>query len=266
MTEKLVFLKLGGSLITIKNQPSTPRLDILARLSTEIADARSRDPDLKIVLGHGSGSFGHVPADRYHTRQGVKSAEEWRGFVEVWQQASALNRLVIQALGQAGLPALAFPALPAVTTREGRVMAWDLDPLRAALAKDLLPVVQGDVVFDQTLGGTILSTEDIFSHLASQLQPSRLLLAGIERGVWLDYPENTQIVTEITPETSAKIHEVLKGSSAIDVTGGMSDKVNQLLSLVAALPSLTACIFSGEIPGNTYRTLLGEQLGTQIHA
>jgi isopentenyl phosphate kinase len=64
MSQRLVFLKLGGSLITDKNQAHTARLDVLERMAFEIAAARAQDQDLKIVLGHGSGSFGHyLPAN-----------------------------------------------------------------------------------------------------------------------------------------------------------------------------------------------------------
>jgi isopentenyl phosphate kinase len=266
MSGRLVFLKLGGSLITVKNRPSTPRLDVLRRLANEIAEARAQDHSLRILLGHGSGSFGHVPASQYHTRDGVRSATEWQGFVEVWRQASALNRLVMEALEQAGLPALAFPPLAAVTARDGQVAAWDLGPLKAAIEKDLLPVVQGDVVFDQLRGGTILSTEDIFSYLASQLQPQRILLAGIEQGVWLDYPKRTQIAGVITPVSFPEIQGALKGSADTDVTGGMLDKVQQLLSLVTTQGGLTACIFSGEVAGNVRRVISGEPLGTLVHS
>ena len=37
-------------------------------------------------------------------------------------------------------------------------------------------MIYGDVVFDRLLGGTILSTEDLFAHLAAHLQPARLLV------------------------------------------------------------------------------------------
>jgi isopentenyl phosphate kinase len=60
MSSKMVFLKLGGSLITVKSQPHTPRLEALERLGQEIAQARLHNPNLQILLGHGSGSFGHV--------------------------------------------------------------------------------------------------------------------------------------------------------------------------------------------------------------
>jgi isopentenyl phosphate kinase len=55
---KLHFLKLGGSLITDKNEAHTHRPDVLARLGREIAAALEQDPSIKVVLGHGSGSFG----------------------------------------------------------------------------------------------------------------------------------------------------------------------------------------------------------------
>jgi len=83
----LQFLKLGGSLITEKDRPHTARLQVIRRLASEIARARRDDPALRLVLGHGSGSFGHVPAQKYGTRGGVRTPEEWGGFVQVWREA-----------------------------------------------------------------------------------------------------------------------------------------------------------------------------------
>jgi isopentenyl phosphate kinase len=265
MIGNIVFLKLGGSLITDKNQPYTPRLDVLERLSQEIAEARAQDRSLRFILGHGSGSFGHVPASKYKTRLGVETAEEWIGFIEVWRQAVGLNRLVMHALENADLPAMAFSPSAMVITDQGKVAKWNLDPLQHALEKGLLPVIYGDVVFDLKLGGTILSTEDIFAHLARYFLPTRLLLAGIEPGVWEDFPGNTSIVPVITPRNLAQFEARLRGSVATDVTGGMADKVKQVMALIETYPGMTASIFSGEIPGNVRRVLLGETLGTEIH-
>jgi len=266
MSTQLVFLKLGGSLITVKDRPHTPRLELLGRLAQEIAEAQAQDPDLRILIGHGSGSFGHVPADKYHTRQGVKTAEEWRGFVDVWRQAAELNHLVMDAIATAGLPALAFPPSAMVTARQGRLTDWDLVPLRNAILNGLLPVIYGDVVFDQAWGGTILSTEDLFAYLVSRLHPTRLLFAGMEPGVWQDFPTNTLVMPEITPTNFPSLGTGLKGSAATDVTGGMLDKVHQILSMLSQLPALRAAIFSGEIPENVRRSLLGEELGTVLRS
>lgn len=260
----IIFLKLGGSLITDKTQPQTPRLDVLTRLSSEIAEAMDQNPDIRLVLGHGSGSFGHVPASQYGTRKGVYSAEQWSGFVEVWWAASALNRLVMDALHNAGLPAIAFSPLAMIIARNGQVAAWDTYPLKTALEIGLVPIIHGDVVFDLERGGTILSTEDLFSYLARQLHPNRILIAGRETGVWKDYPTRKQLIPLITPKTLAETMPTLTGSNATDVTGGMIAKVNTMLNLVKEIMGLEVLIFSGEQPGAVCDTLLGASIGTII--
>jgi isopentenyl phosphate kinase len=260
----LFFIKLGGSLITDKNTPRTPRLDLLARLATEIKTAKPELGDLKLILGHGSGSFGHVPAEKYGTRQGVDSPDGWRGFAKVWHEAATLNRIVMDALHDADLPGISFPASGAVTAKDGQVRAWDLTPFVAALQAGLLPVVFGDVVFDQVRGGTILSTEDIFAHLARQLHPKRILLAGIDEGVWADFPACTRLIPEINAQNWETAAAALSGSAATDVTGGMQGKVRGMLDLVLEIPGLEVIIFSGKKPGNLAAALRGESLGTRI--
>lgn len=261
----LQLLKLGGSLITDKTRTHTARLDVLGRLAREIARARLENPQVSLVIGHGSGSFGHVPASQYGTRTGVHSVEEWLGFVEVWREAQALNRLVLDALAEAGLPVLGLSPLASLTAQDGQVLRWDLSPLRSALQAGLIPLVYGDAIFDVVRGGTILSTEDQFTYLTGKLTPQRILLAGSEPGVWADYPACTRLVEEITPNNFAALAPALGGSAATDVTGGMATKVALNLALVRAHPGLEISIFSGEIPGLLEKALTGARIGTQIH-
>jgi isopentenyl phosphate kinase len=269
---KLHFLKLGGSLITDKNEAHTHRPDVLARLGREIAAALEQDPSLNIVLGHGSGSFGHVAAKKYGTRSGVRSLREWDGFVEVWWEAINLNRHVMDALHDAGLPVISLPPVASVTAQDAQVSAWDLAPLSHALRAGLMPVVFGDVVFDLKRGGTILSTEDLFAYLARRLPqvaglaPGRLLLAGIEAGVWADFPACTQLVEQITPNNYTDLSVFVGESRAADVTGGMASKVELSLALVKEMSGLEVRIFSGEKPGAVEKALLGKQVGTVIRA
>jgi isopentenyl phosphate kinase len=262
----VVFLKLGGSLITDKNRPHTPRLEVIRRLADEIVAARENEAGLRILLGHGSGSFGHVPARRYGTRQGVRTEQEWHGFVEVWREAVQLNRIVVNALGEAGLPAMSLPPSSSTLARDGLVETWNLEPMRRALEANLLPVVFGDVAFDSLRGGTILSTEDLFSHLALELQPRRILLAGSEAGVWADFPNCTRLVEEISPANWSDLSATVGGSTATDVTGGMASKVQQSLELAQRIPNLEVFIFSGETPGAIEQALSGKHLGTRIRA
>lgn len=266
MTTPLIFLKLGGSLITEKDKPSKARLDVIRRAAVEIAAVRSANPSLRLLLGHGSGSFAHYPAKEHNTRAGVRTSQEWDGFITVWRQAAALNRIVMDALADAGLPALAFPPSAAASARDGDLVSWNLDPIRSALQANLLPVVYGDVAFDETRGGTVLSTEDLFVYLAKSLKPGRILLAGDEAGVYSDFGKSRQIVAEITPATYPQIAAGVQGAVAVDVTGGMAGKVEAMLALVQALPECEIRIFSGLEPGNLEKALNGDPLGTWLHA
>ncbi|MEW5830221.1 MAG: isopentenyl phosphate kinase family protein [Chloroflexota bacterium] len=284
---ELVFLKLGGSLITDKTRPYTPRLDVLAHLAAQIAAS-----NVRMVLGHGSGSFGHTAAKAYRTREGTPTPDPhrpighlpqirtnpgpifgeagrrsyWHGFGEVWFQASALNRHVIEALHAAGVSTMTFPPSAGVTARDGRITAWELTPLRRALEAGLLPVIYGDVAFDEVRGGTILSTEELFLHLARELRPGRVLLAGLEEAVWADFPARRLRVRHVTPGSFDEIRRGVGQAAGADVTGGMESKVKEMLALAQEIPGLTAQIFSGEIPGNLAKVLQGEVLGTLISA
>lgn len=264
MNELLYFLKLGGSLITDKQRHRTVLPGVLGRLAREIATALRENPRLSLILGHGSGSFGHVPAKKHGTRLGVWTPEQWLGFVEVWREAAALNHLVMDAMHESGLPVVAFPPSASLVGEDGKLASWDLSPLKAALKAGLVPVVYGDVVFDTIRGGTIFSTEDLFNHLGRQLKPSRLLLAGIEAGVWADYPKCTRLIERITPQNLEEVLPALRGSAATDVTGGMYSKVIEMLGLVQAVPGLEAFIFSGSWDGNVQKALMGERVGTHI--
>ena len=267
---ELVFLKLGGSLITDKSVPYTPRFDKLAELATDLSATLRSLPNLSIVLGHGSGSFGHTAAREYHTREGIGAdgvrPDYWQGFAEVWFQAAALNRFVMDSLHTSEVPSLALAPVSALTASDGIVSGWDLTPLKAVLAAGLVPVIYGDVVFDSARGGTILSTEDLFAHLARELHPQRILLAGMEGAVWADFPARKQRVEILTPASFKGIKSSIGASHGADVTGGMESKVRQMLELAQELPGLTVQIFSGEQPGNIQKALAGENLGTLIRA
>lgn len=275
--KELVFLKLGGSLITDKTQPYTPRLDVIEDVALQISTTLQNEPNLRLILGHGSGSFGHVAASEYHTRDGFPrpsplihrerdETEEnyWKGFAEVWYQASALNRFVMKALHKTNVQAVALPPSASIISSDGQIPIWETTPIRMALAAGIVPVIHGDVTFDEVRGGTILSTEDLFSHLARALNPERILLAGLEAAVWEDFPARTRAIGTITPKTFEEIKPGVGKADGADVTGGMEDKVLQMLDLVQQNPELKIQIFSGAEPGNIGRALAGETLGTWI--
>lgn len=258
----MIFLKLGGSLITDKSQPQRARTQILNQAAAEIAAAYQEIPGLQLVLAHGSGSFGHIAAARYGTQQGASTPEQWRGFAHVWAVANLLNRLVVDALREHGLPVISLPPSAATIARGGRAVAMFVEPIERALQAGLLPLLQGDTVFDRQQGATILSTERVFAYLAPRLKPDLILLAGIEQGVYADYPQRTRLLPEL--DRAALAQAGIGASQTTDVTGGMAAKVAAALEICQALPQVQIRIFSGEEPGSLLRALRGEPLGTLI--
>ena len=268
---KLVFLKLGGSLITDKTRPYTVRLDRLEALTIEIKLALAGNQDLRLLLGHGSGSFGHFavkdhllglpnPLGENEDTEGV--AAYWRGYSEVRYRAAALNQHIMEALHLAGMPAISLQPSAMVKAADGAVSNWDLTTIHAALDSGLVPVIYGDIVFDSVRGSTVLSTEALMIHLAPRLRPERILLAGIEAAVWADFPERRHRIERITPSSFQGVAARVGGSHGTDVTGGMKAKVQEMLALVGRMPGLTVQILSGEEAGNVGRALAGAGLGT----
>ena len=123
--KKVILLKLGGSLITDKQKPHTAKKNIIKTLALEINEALKKNPDLKMIIGHGSGSFGHIPAKKYKTREGAKSKTDWKGFHEVWKEARVLDQIVIDAFLEAGLPVISFPPSATVISDSHKIIAWD---------------------------------------------------------------------------------------------------------------------------------------------
>ena len=264
-SHRLVFLKLGGSLITDKTSAYSARDETIARLAREVRQALLQQPQLRLVLAHGSGSFGHWEAAQYGTRQGVSTQSQWYGFAAVAAAAARLNRIVADAFLREGVPVLSIA--PSSTARcRGHVLEYlDVGPIRVALAHGLVPLVYGDVAFDDVCGGTIVSTEDIFAYLAQRLAPDYVLLAGEVEGV-LD--RSGQVVRCISPATLPALDGQLTGSRGVDVTGGMADKVAQMVGLVGRQPSVCARVFSGAVPGTVEHLLVdpAADIGTRIAA
>ncbi len=123
MEQPLVFVKLGGSLITDKTKPYTARPEVIARVATELHRARMKG-GLALLVGHGGGSFPHVSAAQYRIHKGASDARGWEGFARVQADAARLNRMVVDALLEAGEPAVALQPSVACHARDGRLEQW----------------------------------------------------------------------------------------------------------------------------------------------
>ena len=265
------FIKLGGSVITDKAGREAADLPLINQLAAELAQARATDPTLPIILGHGSGSFGHHYAARYGIHRGLSPHADYTGFALTAAAALRLNRIVVDALLNAGFPALSLQPSASLQSAGGKIVTWDTGPVALALRHGLVPVIHGDVAFDRVQGSAIISTEALLTHiaLATSLRPSRIILVG-EDAIYTADPRRDPSAQRIPLITSANLAATLHGtvgSHAVDVTGGMRAKLELMWRLVQAIPSLEVRLI-GPAPGNLAAALLNLPLdtGTTIRA
>ncbi len=257
-------VKLGGSLITDKRREKHARLDVIERLAGEIAELR-RTAGGAWIVGHGSGSFGHVEALRHRIHEGIGSAAQLPGLAATADEAARLHRLVTGALRGAGELPYSFAPSSALVAVAGEPAGLGIEPLRRALDLGLLPVVYGDVVMDRERGCSICSTETLFRALVTALQERG---RAVERVYWLGetdgvYDARGETIAEIRPAEADAVLEQVSGAAGVDVTGGMRHRLDAALEL--ARRGVASWVGNGLEAGRLGQAVAGEQVpGTWV--
>ncbi|MCE2470703.1 MAG: hypothetical protein J4G18_02165 [Anaerolineae bacterium] len=259
-----VLIKLGGSLVTDKRRARSFRREIVQEIAQQIVELRAARPETRIVIGHGSGSFGHFEAEKHNTAEGVYSTADRLGFAKVGAVATELSHLILGELLAAGLPAVRFQPSSMLVTRDRQLQTIIVEPLLLALEQQLIPLVHGDIALDSVIGGAIMSTEALFAGLVKPLRARQIILLGDVDGV---FDESGAPIARITPESFPRIAPLLGGSGGVDVTGGMLQKVTEMIGLAHTHPGLEIVIANGKVSGILLDLLLdGAARGTRICA
>lgn len=256
LKNKLIFIKLGGSLITKKN-PYSLDLQKIRDIAREIHLLRKK-MGFKLLIGNGAGSFGHVSAKKYRTKEGILNERSKKGQSIVQDDVSRLNRIVVEELIRAGENAVSVQPSAAAIGDNGKIKFFYLEPIKLYLKNNLVPVVYGDVATDIEKGCAIFSTENIFKYLAARLIPKKIIMMSVVEGV---YDSDKKIIPEINKNNFEEIKKFLKKAEKIDVTGGMLHKVMEAIEM--AKMGLGVSIIGGQ-KGNLGKCLRGETIGTDI--
>jgi isopentenyl phosphate kinase len=254
----LILLKLGGSLITEKARTETPRREVITRLAGEIARAVR---ETRLIVGHGSGSFGHVAARESGIAAGLRSPEQLPGISRTQGRAAALHRIVIEALVEAGALPYSIAPSSCLISEASQPAELAAGPLLLALDRGLLPVLYGDVVMDRAWGVSICSTEKVFEIVARTLLDRGYT---IRQALWLGetdglYDAGGRTVPRIMADSFGEARKAIGAPSGTDVTGGMLLRVETALALARlGVPSRLA---NGLTPGLLERAVRGEEVG-----
>lgn len=255
-------VKLGGSVITVKNKPMVVNSRVLNRLSGEISTSKLG----KIVIVHGGGSFGHPLALKYRLNEGFTGSEEQiMGFSVTHKAMLKLNERVLEALERRGLKTIPLPPIAFVTLTSGSLKSFFYEPFINALNKGLIPVTFGDVVFDLNKGFSIISGDLLMTELSRKLQPSKAIFTIDVDGLYTDDPKcnpEAELITEATPDEVEVLIKKLSFKSS-DATGGMQFKLECICEI--ARMGVDVYIINGLKNGRLFKVLKGEEVkGTLI--
>ena len=259
LTSPLTLIKLGGSLITDKRRPGRARHTVIARLAGEIAAASDRRPG-RLIVGHGSGSFGHPAAARHGVHRGTAAGGAPAGVAETQARAAALHRLVVDALLAKGAAPFSLAPSSYMSAASGRPVGLSMEPLLRALGMGLLPVTYGDVVLDRRQGSAICSTETVFAALVRALsrrgdRVARVLWLGETDGV---YDAGGALVPEVSAANLGRVLRATGGAAGTDVTGGMRHRLETAAEL--ARLGVESWILDGREPERLARALAGRRV------
>lgn len=258
MKKQLILIKLGGSLITDKNRAFYAKKKVIRRLAHEIKDSMCDKFDL--IIGHGSGSFGHVVASKYNTQNGITDKKSIMGLSLVADAAIQIDRIMMQAFLKAQLPVVSFAPASFLTATGQNLDKLLVEQINIALKIGVVPVIYGDVILDKKQGCCIFSGEKTLDILAKFLkdkyQSVNIILCGDTNGV---YGKNGKAIPQINTSVFKNMASNIKGSGGVDVTGGMIHKVETSLKLATEF-GIETRIINGKSLGKLKKVLLGKEI------
>jgi len=257
-----IVLKIGGSVITDKDGELSARTEVINRLSEEIARAKS----LSLIIVHGGGSFGHPAATKHAIKEGFKSESQKIGFAETHHVMTVLNGLVMDSLVWHDVLAVSVTPSSCAITEAGRIKIFNDNALRMLLSMGFVPVLYGDVTLDEKLGFTVLSGDQLASHLAVKFSAAKIIFGVDTDGLFSSDPKidkNAKLYNHLTLKELIHAQEKLRLPTKTDVTGGMPGKVSELVQAVEG--GIPVEIVNASKPNRVYKSLLGESVeGTKI--
>ncbi|OLS28092.1 MAG: Isopentenyl phosphate kinase [Candidatus Heimdallarchaeota archaeon LC_3] len=231
----LWLIKLGGSIITDDQEFMTSRDDIITNVLFLLAEYSEQ---YQFVIVHGAGSFGHPLAKSYKLSKGFQFDRQNFGVVLTHNAMLDLNHLLVEIGQKLGLHLVSFPPISSVITNNGRIKNWNLKSLTLALSQGFIPVIFGDVVFDESIQFTILSGDQIVPYLANQLNASKIVMLTDVDGVYSKNPKfnpSAYLINEINvldEDLLKQIFSTENNSGKIRVTGEMGKKLDELIPIL----------------------------------
>lgn len=266
-TGSVIFVKLGGGLIAPKDwEEQTPDFGVIRRLAGEIKEGMKGRNDL-LVLGNGAGNFAHNAAQKYETAKGFEDDDVVKKIGACITQliAAKLNKLVVEELIRVGVSAAAVAPHDLILAKGKTLSEVYVNSVEVMLRKGIVPVVYGDVIWDEINGCVIFSTETVLGILAGELKKrgwkiNNIVQVSREDGVW---DSDKKLISKIDLGNWENLQKELVENVGADVTGGMRHKVETSLEIAEKI-GVETWIISGRAVGRLEGVLKGGKVSGTI--
>lgn len=225
MRKPLIVIKLGGAAITDKKKIYTPRIAVIKSAASQIATLHKH---FSLIIVHGAGSFGHIPAKKFELTNGFKNPRQIAGLSLTKSKLLEWELILTKALRQHHIPALSILASDVIVTRRGRIKKCDLEHFQQWLNLGCIPMTGGDIVPDELNGFAIVSGDQIAVHLAVKLNASKLIFGTDVDGIFSSNPKGKPTAKLFSRVSLSLAERAVRATENVtDVTGGMAGKLRE---------------------------------------
>jgi isopentenyl phosphate kinase len=212
----MILIKLGGSIITNKEKPLSPKKKTIDNLVKSL-----RKINESIIIVHGGGSYGHYWSVKYdmHTKE---KKYDLRGVAIIKNSMIELNKIILDSLLKNKLSPYCLPPTDFMTGNKPIVKK--VKEIEKIAKSGMIPVTFGDALWFGQKKTYILSGDKIMTHLAKILRPRLSIFALNEDGLYSDL-KSKKLIYELKEE-----HPIIS-ENVMDVTGGMTRKVEEALKI-----------------------------------
>lgn len=255
----LYILKIGGSVATFKNKPGfSVRTDLLEKIALAMKKAKMKK-DFDLILIHGAGAAGHQLAKKYDLSSGTNGdGGKFMGSLLSCSENQKLDNAIFKIFIACGIRIFPVHTASTIVQKNRKINYCDTKIIEMALKNDCIPMLYGEMVFDEKLEMSICSGDAIAPFLAGKLGAQKIFFASDIDGI---FDKDPHLFKDAKLIENIKIDEILNnkkieisGSHSVDVTGGLFGKIQSLdLTRVESLKSVE--IFSG-LKEKNYESIL----------
>ncbi|MBM3904347.1 MAG: gamma-glutamyl kinase [Thaumarchaeota archaeon] len=208
----MILIKLGGSIITNKERPLSPRTKTINNIAKQLK--KISEP---FIIVHGGGSFGHYWSVKYdmHTKP---AKYDYHGVAIVKNSMIQLNKIILDSFAKNKLNPYCLP--PTDFMAGNKSITSKVKEVKKIAESNLIPVTFGDAMWYGQKKSYILSGDKIMSILAKTLRPRLSIFVLNVDGLYSDF--KTKLLIHDMRDQQASIQD-----TPMDVTGGMKRKVEE---------------------------------------